>query len=93
MKYDSVLVEYGKVIARQNKHQGLTTKEKQSLMGTMLVPLKGVPYGNLVQWPTAIRPQKHFNVVLKAMLFLFPWLLEAFWQLGISAQVAPLWDP
>lgn len=62
-------------------------------MGTMLMPLKGVPYGNLVQWPTAARPQKHFNLVLKAMLCLFPWLLEAFWQLVISAQKLLLWHP
>lgn len=41
-------------------------------MGTMLVLLKGVPYGNLIQWPTAISLQKHFNAVLKAVLYLFP---------------------
>lgn len=92
MKCDSVLVK-SKVIDREFMTKGLNTKEKQSLVGTMLVLLKAVPYGNLVQRPTSIRLQKHFHVVLKAMLCLFPWLVEAFWQLGLSAQSHPCGTP
>lgn len=48
-------------------------------MRTTFVLLKGVPYSNLVQWPAAVKLEKHFNVVLTAMLYLFPWFPKGSW--------------